>query len=985
MRNSLQTSNSHFKRSKVAIATSAVLLSSLTATHVFAEEENKAIEVIEVTGIRSSVIAGIDLKRNAESIVDAISSEEMGKFPDANLAEALQRIPEVAIDRDGGEGRYVTIRGLGPEFNQVLLNGRKVATSEPSRAFSFDTIASELVSEMVVYKTQNASLTEGGLGGTIDAKTARPLDNDGLVVAGNLKALYEDNAEEVSPQGSFIISNTFMDGKVGALFGATYQSRDSRTYRVNNSIIFTGGAFFPQTVYQYWTYNVYSNEGENPAYAPIELTRSAVDESRKRLGLNGALQFRPNDQLDITVDYLYSKFEVEKNTYAKSNWLAGVDVPVGVNGHDGVQYGEGGYDGGVIGQSLSELDENGVVTRLSRFNAWGGTSTAYNREDEYRDTETQMFGINVDYMLNDDMRIVVDSAWSKAVDDNKGKNKRRSLETTGIQGLVMNAGVDVPYIEAGAMDVHNAGAEGIEEIMRIRRQYNEGNDIEAENFQLKGDLTITSYDDFTIRTGLIFESSKKSSSEYETPEDVQKLYHKYNNQQYFVPTGMLDVLAPHILALTPSDLGQPSGANNDIYMIDVSAMDSFINDPSNAAIVATDTNARTMEESRQNYAAYLANGSSFDAALTGNSFAVKEEISSFYIEGAYDFIWGGMEGSLIGGLRYSHTNIEATGYSQVITDLVEVTCEVEGRTGCLDPVYASPDLPGSLSKETVKSSYDDFLPSITLNLHLTEDLILRLASSQSLTRPYLDEIAPKFRPGTMTATTRTAKSNNEDLSPYKSTNYDLALEWYFDEGSIASIGAYHKNIADFIVKRTIEDEVVESIATEEYQTFDVVKPWNAEDIKISGISFNLTQTFDLGFGYQFNYTWVDSDSDFDPASFDATKPALPGLGDSYNLVTFYENGPFAARIAYNYRKEFLRTSQFPSDIYAVVFDEPVLVDDYAQVDARVSYQLTEHIKVFIEGVNLTGSTMRQHGRFDNMFVSYQDFGKRYVAGISGKF
>ena len=148
MKTPLKNINSRFKMNKVALATSAVFFGVLSSTQAMAQEEKKEkeIEVIQVSGIRGGIIAGLDVKRNSNNIIDAVSAEDMGKFPDANLAEALQRIPEVSIDRDGGEGRYITIRGLGPEFNQVLLNGRHIASNEASRAFSFDTIASELVS-----------------------------------------------------------------------------------------------------------------------------------------------------------------------------------------------------------------------------------------------------------------------------------------------------------------------------------------------------------------------------------------------------------------------------------------------------------------------------------------------------------------------------------------------------------------------------------------------------------------------------------------------------------------------------------------------------------------------------------------------------------------------------------------------------------------------------------------------------------------------
>ena len=986
--------DSRFKMSKVALTVSAVILGTLSVTETFAAEKDDT-EVIEVVGIRGGIIAGLDLKRNSDNIVDAVSSEDMGKFPDANLAEALQRIPEVSIDRDGGEGRYVTIRGLGPEFNQVLLNGRKLASSEQTRAFSFDTIASELVSEMLVFKTQNAGLSEGGLGGTIDVRTARPLDQDGLVIAGSLKSLYEDHADSYNPQGSFFISNTFMDGKVGALFGATYQSRESRTFKVNNGQIYTGAAYLSATPYQYWTATYYEhmfNEdgSQQKTYVPIEINRSVVEEDRSRLGLNGVLQFRPNDNLDITVDYLYSKFTADKTTHTKSNWIAGVDMPSATTGS---QTGPGGTDGGYY-DSHTVRDENGVITRASRTSGWGGTTTAFNRQDEYRDTETQMLGLNVDFMINEETKLVLDAAWSKAVDDNKGRNTRRSLLTDDTLGMVFELGNGVPYVntDLGAdSTTHNASNAGIEDILEFGRQWNVGNDIEAENFQVSADLTLSQFEDITIRTGVIFESSKKSNTEYETPDNLQKLYQKAmdvngrpNRDGVPLPSGLLSLITDGILAVDSTKLGQSSSSDNDMFIIDVDAFDMFINDPMNALAYMP---SNPVNDSR--YDDLVANGG-FGAKASGNAFDVEEEITSFYLEAAYDFMLANMEGSLIGGLRYTHTNVDATGYSQKINELISIPCG-NGNPGCLEAVFENTgdslaDLEG-LVVDTVSTSYDDVLPSLTLNLGLTDDIMLRLSSSQSMTRPYLEDLAPKFRPNnSLHENSRGAKANNAALTPYKSLNFDAALEWYFDEGSIASVQAYQKTIDDYIVKRTFNGEVIDTISADsEFRTFDVVKPYNAEEIEIRGVSFNLTQTFEQGFGYQFNYTWVDSDTDFDPDTHSDEKVALPGLGDSLNLVGFYENGPFSARVAYNKRFEFLRDAQYPSDLFGNVLDEPVFADDYDQVDARVSYEIMEGVAVFLEGVNLTESTLSQHGRYDNVFVSYEDFGRRYVAGISGKF
>ena len=167
------------------------------------------IEVIEVKGIRGALGRAMDAKREADGVVDSISAEDIGKFPDSNLAESLQRISGVSIDRSGGEGQLITVRGFGPQFNTVLVNGRQMASENQSRAFSFDTIASELVKSLDVHKTSTATIQSGGIGSTVNVNTARPFAISGFKVAGSVKAVYDSNSEETTPQFSVFTQQYF--------------------------------------------------------------------------------------------------------------------------------------------------------------------------------------------------------------------------------------------------------------------------------------------------------------------------------------------------------------------------------------------------------------------------------------------------------------------------------------------------------------------------------------------------------------------------------------------------------------------------------------------------------------------------------------------------------------------------------------------------------------------------------------------------------
>lgn len=185
-----------------------------------AQAQDAEVERIQVTGIRNSIKEGMFLKQNAVSVVDLVVADDIGKFPDENLAEALQRIPGVTITRNGGEGQNILVRGLGDGYNVTTLNGRKLASENAGRDFNFDTIASELVNVLAVYKSPEARLTEGGIGAIVDIQTRKPLDLEGRTIQASAKGIYESRTEDIHPHASLIIGDKTDDDSFGALVSA---------------------------------------------------------------------------------------------------------------------------------------------------------------------------------------------------------------------------------------------------------------------------------------------------------------------------------------------------------------------------------------------------------------------------------------------------------------------------------------------------------------------------------------------------------------------------------------------------------------------------------------------------------------------------------------------------------------------------------------------------------------------------------------------
>ena len=283
-------------------------------------------DVITVTGIRRSLESSAEVRRNSAGVVDAITAEDIGKFPDANLAESLQRITGVSIDRRNNEGNQISVRGLGPSFNLVTLNGRQMpVASSPeletinsqtqSRAFNFAEIASESVSGVNVYKTGRADLPTGGIGATVDIRTARPFDQGGTRGVLSLAGIHDFSTEEgssVTPEIGGLFARNW-DDRFGILFTGSYSKRNFRElenhldgWDVNapgsagHTNLINAGAITADT---------------GTVYSPRTHISEIADNERERTNFQGVVQFSPNETLTFTADYTLSRFQIDEQRY----------------------------------------------------------------------------------------------------------------------------------------------------------------------------------------------------------------------------------------------------------------------------------------------------------------------------------------------------------------------------------------------------------------------------------------------------------------------------------------------------------------------------------------------------------------------------------------------------------------------------------------------------------------------------------------------
>lgn len=343
-----------------------------------AEEDNseKDPEVITVTGIRGSLINSVGIKQDAGNVVDAISAEDIGKFPDQNVAESLQRITGVSIDRSGGEGQLITVRGMGPEFNSVLLNGRTLATTSGGRAFSFDILASELINGAEVHKTQSAAIQEGAIGATVDISTVKPLDFPGFKAVGSVKGLYDDMTGKLSPQFSGLVSQTFNDDTFGVLASFSHYKRESRYDQANTASYFK-------------TKDLLDGQDYGEVYFPRNYDQIAQTETRERNSGTLVLQYKPTKDVTITADALYSDFNVKYRQDVFPMW----------------------FETGNVRNPV--LDDNNTLVKADFVNSF--IETLVRQSDA--DNTLKAFGLNLNWQLTDSWVMSADINTSKAEHD----------------------------------------------------------------------------------------------------------------------------------------------------------------------------------------------------------------------------------------------------------------------------------------------------------------------------------------------------------------------------------------------------------------------------------------------------------------------------------------------------------------------------------------------------------------------------------------
>lgn len=907
----------HLLSSSIAMATALGGMSSAAlaqdAKYDAEFDESTALEEVVVTGVRASLSKAIDIKRNKFQIVDSIVAEDIGKFPDNNVVEALQRVSGVQVtDRGAGEVNAVSIRGLTDVTTTV--NGRQIFTSS-GRSVAMADVPASLLRGVNVYKTRSASQLESGIAGQVDILTQRPFDFDDskVVLAG--RGIYQEQADSTDPNLSGLFSNRWETsaGEFGALVSLSYAETNYRDQNVAPGAVIpfaTGDAPANLSPYQPIR-SVYTATGAepwsvDPAYWGVQnwtpgleaglsnapgstvvvggeeaeyiLSRDAIFQNnltgkRERPAANISLQWAPNE----TSEYLFEAFY---NGYRNESFNS-------LN----FSYVDYWGDASALpnGGEFEIFDGTNVVKAREVIAPYGFTSgdLAESKTDSY------VYALGGKWDITDNFRLESEVYYQNSEYETSFIAMQAYRIAYGV-GVDFNAGGGMPewvyYDNPNTADVDESDLTDASQ-WTTSNFYDNGASSEGDalTFDLDGELDLDMNGFTTVRFGLRHDVRGASESGRD-----QTAY-------YEIPLDSIEGLATSTSGFFDSRADIPTAwASVDGYYLSTNA-----------------------DEIRALYG--------LSAESLRKTFEVEEATTSAYAEADFETEVAGkvVDGQF--GLRY-------------------VTADTDMDFYDFDEATNTP------SQSSASASTSKLLPSLATRLHITDDLIARFAYTETLRRPNFNQLNSftYYQAGVTDTQLGSASSGNPNLQPVESKNYDLSLEWYFSDASAVYATLFRRDIDGF---------VHDSARVVEYQgdTYVLTQPDNTSNGILEGVELGLTyfpenlpEILD-GFGIQASYTALDSQQDIPVYDDKGNKTGMTdtpmfGVSDSsYSVVFAYDRELFDMRLSYVWRDDFLYSYESRS------FANPLGVyhDAETSVDFQASYDVSDNLVVTFDATNLT--------------------------------
>ncbi|HME37539.1 MAG TPA: TonB-dependent receptor [Steroidobacteraceae bacterium] len=950
---------------------------------------------IVVTGLRASLEKSLDVKKNASVVLDSINAEELGRFPDADVADSLNHLPGITISRTtGGEGQKVSVRGFGPQYNIVTLNNRILATDDDARDLAFDVLPSEVISGADVLKSSEASALEGSIGGTVNLRTASPFDNAGLHGGVHAEGNYNDMSTLYGHKFSAFASDTMLDHTLGFLIGGVVSDNKTRTDSLNayNQSTDNGSGTYPF-------------DGSIPSLVatPCCITMGSIFDEKKREALSGSLEWRPSDTFKLVADGLWTKLEDPQIGYNQSYYF-----PYGTDQNGNPTWSNPVVQNGVITAVTSNnftpeivnntLDRNVVTSLYGLKGSWQPTDKFKLDFDAYRSTASRPEGGNDTFLT---AGLVSATPYSPDI-----------ITITDVAHSLPNLNVAIPPSQLGLTACPNGTAS------TSNTGYCSYTSLMNSGFLNNNKYWSTHYDglsgysvhdqvtgftlDGAYHADLGFFDKLLFGAGYNHREKSRAdVSNDWNN-------GSAQYGTLYTTAGCPLQCNPYTFASQGFNVISFTSPPNFLKGAGGSypSILPKLNSAQLLAflaslngQPNPSYCTGLPCSTPFDLAGTlpqanpFNSYDVTEKTFSFYTEAT--FAGTNWSGNL--GVRVLRTTTMATTAENVPVDLWTLNGANSVQSFNVD--YSS------ATQFAEQATYTLALPSLNLNYWVVPDkLQARAAVSETMSRPDLNQLAPNATNQAINGTPILIYTGAAGLKPIKAWSADLSLEWYYRPHSALNGALFGKKVMNDIYSGVTPNV---DLGTKEYVggqpgtvpgtpfLWSISAPANGAKETFTGVELSWQHFLDNGLGthMQFTHTWSKGYDQFgNPTG--AVNAAPP---TTFSMSLIYDKGPFNVDVNWDYTS---RYTYVCSQCTEVPF-WPAIADPFSWVTASAHYRFFKGFEVYVEGKNLTNAIARSYLNgnpllpWANGFLvgqsasgvggGYSAYGRSFVFGASYRF
>lgn len=778
----------------------------------FQADESAEVEVEEVivTGVKQALIDALEIKRNNVGVTEIITAEDIGKFPDGNLAESLARLPGIGIDRSNVEGKTISVRGLGPEYNMVTLNGRTMpnapAVFNGGRAFDFGAISSHGISRLEVYKSNNALLPSGGLGATVNMVTTRPLESTGTKLATSVlyraENSYEDYGnnehDEVTPETELVFSTTgtFADGIAwGYSFSGSYHDR-SNTEETTNEITYIPVQYDGAAEgLGYDIGSVVGGSDNGYAFVPQSYYLKYKNNNRLRKNLQNTFQIG-TDNLTLTVDNTFSSVRFASNGSSWGSWL---NLPYST---------VGGFTGGASGMSSADINSNGTFNSFT-IDSKAPFDNVLADSDSY--TSNRSVGINLEYLVNDVLTIEFDhhesyasvvtedvsltfqnGSWPGYGDGLPSDNGNPYFQHAWVTQLTYTANTEIPLVDYEFCRTFQTACGGVGNIDGLAASDIGSRNVMAFNNYRRND---TRQDRLVAEFDLVNSESALKKVTIGLSEIVQDFTRtKYENElaSPLSNSGGTDV-----------SIWGPTAIADDLFVaFDITQLmdDSSVGGAGMTSVLTPTSFAAAAAAIEAGYwAAGWGDGCTTVRCYGGidQELMVEETTRSAFAQFEFEGEYNGMPWDLVAGVRYEDVGLN-TPMNYNAPSQTEIS--TYSWNSPADGPYFIISYDNNVSADMTNTA-NNIYPSLAFSIGLTDDVVMRASYSKSSARAGLESYSPNIAFAQFPNPydfSNTASAGNPNLGNQETENFDLALEYYYKEGSYAAVNLFQKNITGFI-------------------------------------------------------------------------------------------------------------------------------------------------------------------------------------------